>query len=460
MAKMKDFTQGNPGKQLLAFSWPLIIEILLQNFYNSADTMVVGKFLGDVAMGAVGCAGTITNVVLMLVTGMTQGAAVVISQYVGAVQETNVKKTLMTSTYIIIALAVVFGIVGLCASSALLDFINVEGEAKVLASQYLRIMFAGTVATALYNMGYVISRSLGDSLSPMIILIFTSVLNIGLNVLFVAGFHMGVAGVAYATVLATVIAAVICWVIIWKRCPMIRPDRTSLKPDREIGKIIFKLGIPSALSSSTGTLGVMAVQSMVNSFTTGSLPVMAAYAAATKIEALVTYPMGGISHGIQVLVGQNVGAGKFERVGQGLKASVKIIAVYSLLCGALLLFGGRTLMSLFTATEATVGIGYKYLVIIAVFVFFNGVSFTLRAVLNGAGDSVASAVFTVVELAARIAGAYILSGYTPLGYIGVFLGTPIGWVITSGAATARFCGGKWKQKRIVKSSSVRTAQES
>lgn len=218
MAKAtRDFTQGHPGKQLLLFSWPLILAMVLQNFYNMADTLIVGRFLGDTAMGAVGTAGTVTNVVLMLVGGATQGASVVISQYIGAKDEGNVKKALMTAVYIIVGLALVFGVVGLMTSSSLLRMINVNGEANDLASEYLRIIFAGTIATALYNMGYVVSRSLGDSITPMIVLVFTSILNVGLNVLFVVSFHMGVAGVAYATILATAIAAVICWGIIWCR---------------------------------------------------------------------------------------------------------------------------------------------------------------------------------------------------------------------------------------------------
>lgn len=455
----RDFTQGNPGKQLLLFSWPLIMAMILQNLYNMADTLIVGRFLGDTAMGAVGTAGTVTNVVLMLVGGATQGASVVISQYIGAKEEGNVKKALMTAVYIIVGLALVFGIIGLIASPALLRMINVYGEANVLASQYLRIIFAGTIATALYNMGYVISRSLGDSMTPMIVLIFTSVLNVVLNVVFVVTFDMGVAGVGYATILATAIAALICWVIIWRRCPIIRPDKDSVKPDGEMAKVITKIGVPSALMSSTNMIGILVVQSLVNGFTTVTLPVMAAYAAATKIEALISYPPGGISQGMQVLAGQNVGAGKFERVGQGLKAAIKIIAVYSAFSAAVLILGGRAFMGFFTDTPATITIGYAYLFCTAIGLFLCGVVFTVRYTLNGAGDASASAILSVIELVARIAGAYIFSHFTSLGYIGIFIGTPFGWLVASAAAVIRFKSGKWKSKRIVKASAnERTAE--
>lgn len=451
MAKAtRDFTQGHPGKQLLLFSWPLILAMVLQNLYNMADTLIVGRFLGDTAMGAVGTAGTVTNVVLMLVGGATQGASVVISQYIGAKDEGNVKRALMTAVYIIVGLALVFGVVGLMASSSLLRMINVTGEANDLASEYLKIIFAGTIATALYNMGYVISRSLGDSITPMIVLVFTSILNVGLNVLFVVSFHMGVAGVAYATILATAIAAAICWVIIWRRCPIIRPDKDSIRLDGPMAKVIAKIGIPSALMSSTNMIGILVVQSLVNGFTTATLPVMAAYAAATKLEAMISYPPGGISQGMQILAGQNVGAGKFERVGQGLKAAIQIIAVYSVFSGAVLILGGKALMGLFTSTQATIDIGYAYLVITAIGLFLCGVVFTIRYTLNGAGDASASALLSVIELVARVAGAYIFSHYTSLGYIGIFIGTPVGWLAASVVAVVRFKGGKWKEKRIVK----------
>ncbi|MDE7009303.1 MAG: polysaccharide biosynthesis C-terminal domain-containing protein, partial [Lachnospiraceae bacterium] len=218
--KGRDFTIGDPGKQLLLFAWPLVLSMLLQNLYNMADTLIVGRYLGDTAMGAVGTCGSITNVVLMLIGGCTQGMAVVLSQFVGAKDEVNVKKTIATGLYIIVGLSVVFGIIGIIFSRNLLMLINVSGEALEYAESYLVIIFAGALATALYNMGNSISRSLGDSITPMVVLIVTSILNIFLNILFVAFFKMGVPGVAYATILATAVSAIVCWCIILKKMPV------------------------------------------------------------------------------------------------------------------------------------------------------------------------------------------------------------------------------------------------
>ncbi|MDE6183988.1 MAG: oligosaccharide flippase family protein, partial [Lachnospiraceae bacterium] len=168
--KGRDFTVGDPGRQLLIFAWPLVLSMLLQNLYNMADTLIVGRYLGDTAMGAVGTCGSVTNVVLMLIGGCTQGMAVVLSQYIGAKDETKVKKTITTGLYMIVGMAIVFGIIGMVFARELLMMINVSGEALGYATSYLVIIFAGSVATALYNMGNSMSRALGDSVTPMIVL--------------------------------------------------------------------------------------------------------------------------------------------------------------------------------------------------------------------------------------------------------------------------------------------------
>lgn len=448
--KGRDFTVGDPGRQLLIFAWPLVLSMLLQNLYNMADTLIVGRYLGDTAMGAVGTCGSVTNVVLMLIGGCTQGMAVVLSQYIGAKDEIRVRKTITTGLYIIVGMAIVFGVIGMVFARELLMLINVSGEALDYAASYLVIIFAGSVATALYNMGNSMSRALGDSVTPMIVLIVTSILNIFLNILFVAGFHMGVPGVAYATILATILSAIVCWGIIWKKMPIVHPDKSTIRPDGEMAKLVIRIGLPSALQSSTVTIGILLVQALVNAFDTPLLPVMAAYAAATKIEAFISYPPGGISQGMQVLAGQNVGAGKFERVGRGLKASIKIIAVYSVFSAFVLITFGRFLMGFFTETPATVTIGYHYLVVTAIGVFFCGIVFTVRYTLSGSGDASAAVYISVIELAVRIGSAYVLSHFTPLGYIGVFLGTPMGWMVSGAYAVVRYRSGKWKKKRIVK----------
>ena len=448
--KIQDFTVGKPGKKLLLFSVPLIITMVLQNLYNMADSVIVGRFVNENALAAVGTSGSVTLVVLMLISGATQGASVIMAQFIGAKDEMRVKKTIMNACYIIIGLSILFGALGMIFSRAILRLINVPEENNILnyADLYLKIIFAGSVFTGFYNMANATSRALGDSVTPMIVLVITSVLNVGLNILFVTAFGMTTDGVAYATVIATIISGIVCWIILWKKAPMIRPNREALKFDPEIVKMIVRIGIPSALQSSTTSIGALLMQSLVNGF---GGTVMAAMAGATKIEALVSYPPGGITQGTQVFTGQNVGAGKFDRVKEGFIAGIKIIAVYSVFSALVMILAGKPFMGLFTTEGGEiVKIGYIYLVICGVGVFFCGLTFQTRAVLAGAGDATVSAVMSVLEIVVRVISAFLLSRYTPLGYIGVFLGTPIGWIVAGAFGLIRYKNGKWKEKRLVK----------
>ncbi len=246
---IRDFTQGNPTKELLMFSLPIACTLILQSFYNMADTLIIGNFVGDTAMGAVGTAGTVSSVLLMLVYGLSTGMGVVVSQFIGAKDYKNVKKSMMTAMYIVIGVSLLMTVIGISFSPAILRMMHVEGETLEMAVVYLRIIFAGTIAVAFYNMGNVLSRSLGDSVTPMIVLIITAIMNIALNILFVTVFHMKTDGVAYATVLANIISAISCWTILWRKTEAIHPDAEALKPDKEAAKLILKIGIPATLQS-------------------------------------------------------------------------------------------------------------------------------------------------------------------------------------------------------------------
>ena len=451
---IRDFTQGNPTKELLMFSLPIACTLILQSFYNMADTLIIGNFVGDTAMGAVGTAGTVSSVLLMLVYGLSTGMGVVVSQFIGAKDYKNVKKSMMTAMYIVIGVSLLMTVIGISFSPAILRMMHVEGETLEMAVVYLRIIFAGTIAVAFYNMGNVLSRSLGDSVTPMIVLIITAVMNIALNILFVTVFHMKTDGVAYATVLANIISAISCWTILWRKTEAIHPDAEALKPDKEAAKLILKIGIPATLQSSTMTIGALLIQTMINDFTTPALPIMAAFAAATKVEQLIAYPPGGVSDGMQTFAGQNVGAGKFDRVGKGLASCFKIIAVYSIFSACVLGFGGRFLMGLFTSTETTILIGSYYLIATAIGIFFNGIDYTFRFTLTGAGDATASTVLSVIGLLMRVGIAYVLAYLTPLGYIGIFIGTPASWALNSIFGMIRDKSGKWKEKCLIKQCEV------
>lgn len=441
-----DFTTGNPTKQLTKFAMPLVVSMILQNLYTVADMVIVGRFVGDDALAAVGTTGSLSMLVLMLMQGATLGMSVVISQFYGAKDNTMVKKTIVTSFYIITALAIAFGVIGAVYSRQLLQLIQVPDNILDDATTYLQIIFMGSIATALYNMVSQISRATGDSITPMIMLIVSSVLNVGFNLLFVLVFKLGVAGVAYGTIVSTFIAAIVCFIYTWRRLPILRPTRETAKLDINVIKMVMKIGVPSALQSSTLAIGHILVQTIVNGF--GST-VIAAYTAATRIEALIAYPPGGFTGAMQVFTGQNVGAGNFSRVKRGFKDSLIIILGYTLVSSTVMIVFGRQLISLFTTSDSTMlEIGREYLVLAAIGSLFCGVLQLTKSTLNGAGDASAAVWISSLELIGRIVGAFVLARY--IGYIGAFAGGPIGWLIGSAFGTLRYLSGGWMKKRLVK----------
>ncbi len=322
-----DFTSGSPIKKLFLFSLPLVAIMILESLYNTADSIIVGRYVGQDALSAVSSVGTLSSLVMMLVYGACTGISVIISQYAGAKNALMVKRSAITGTYFIAVLSIVLGAAGTILAPRLLTLINVPDDIRDDALLYLRVILLGTPVFSFYSMADAVSRAMGDSVTPMIVLIVSAVINIALNMLFVVVFHMAVAGVAYATVIAEGISAVVCAVIIWHKLPLIRPNRESVKPDRTVLKNIVRLGVPSVLESSTSSVGNVAVAALLNTF--GST-VIGAYNSALKIEMLVSYAPGGFTGGMQVWTGQNLGAGKPERVKKGYNATVAAIAVYSL----------------------------------------------------------------------------------------------------------------------------------
>lgn len=442
--KSNDFTVGHPTKKLLLFSLPLIAIMVIQSLYATADSIVVGQFVDEDALAAVNSASNVTQIVMLLLTGVSMGLSVLVSQYYGAKDMDMLRKSIVTSTYVIAILSVVLGILGAAFSKTFLIWIRVPENIIDDASLYLMIVFLGAPATAFYNMATGVARSVGDGVTPMIVLIITAILNIGLNVLFVAVFGLEVAGVALATVIATIISAIACIILVLKRLPMVRPTRDPLKPNEVVVKNLMKLGVPSALQSSANAIGGLVVQVVINGF--GST-VIAAYSSARQMESLISFPPGGFTGAMQIWTGQNVGAGKFDRVKEGYNATVKVIVIYSLFSIAMLLLFGRQLMSLFTTGDDFIRIGAEYLACACTGMFSVGMLYLSRSTLAGAGDAMATVYCTAIEITTRVVAAFVLSYY--FGYIGVFFAAPIGSTAGAIFATVRYLSGNWKTKGVV-----------
>lgn len=443
---MQDFTTGPPVRKLLIFAVPFIVSTVLQNLYGAADSVIVGRYVGETAMAAVGTTTAVTSLVLMFMSGATLGMSVVAAQFRGAGDTANLRRTVSTSMYLITVLSLLFGAVGIVLAEPLLRLIQVPPEALDDAVRYLRIIFFGSAATAYYNMANSLSRAMGDSMTPMVVLVIASVLNIGLNLLFVARFAMGVAGVGYATVIATALSAAASWALLLRKIPLLRLRGEDWRPSLRIAGIVARVGLPSALQTSSLSLGRLLMQSMVNGFGT---TVMAAFSAATKIEAFISYPPGGITGGMQIFTGQNVGANKLERVHLGYRGAALAVILYSMASGVVMCFFGRELVALFDPDNVEMArIGGIYLVWSGIGVTFCGILELSKSTLIGAGDTASSVYATITDMGVRLAAAFLLSRTAGLGYVGLFLGTPIGWLAASALSYGIYKQGRWKRKRI------------
>lgn len=449
--KATDFTTGEPIKKLVLFSLPLIAIMVIQALYNTADSVIVGRLVGEGALAAVSTSGTVTQLVLMLLMGAAQGVGVILSQYYGANDEIMVKKVVATGTYIIMGLSVLLGIIGAMLAEPLLHLINVPENIMADAALYLRIILLGTPVAAAYNLASGIARSTGDGMTPMVVLIISALLNVVFNYVLVKYFNLAVAGVAYGTVIAQAISAVVCLVVVWRKLPVIRPTRETIGFDREVLRGVVKIGIPSVLQSSAASIGSVLIARVLNGF--GST-VIAAYHSALKVEMLISYAPGGFTGAMQVWTGQNIGARKYDRIKQGYNASAKVIIAYTILSAAVMLLFGRQLVGIFTSDKSVgsefIQIGTQYLAVACTGLFSVGFLFLSRSTLVGAGDANAALVTTILELGGRLVTAYALSAL--FGYVGFFFAAPVGYTFGAIFATVRYLRGKWRTKSLVKPS--------
>lgn len=439
-----DLTRGNPTKLLLRFVIPILISNLFQQFYNVADTLIVGRYIGSGALAAVGTTGTIMGLVLVLMGGATSGVAVVVSQIYGSGNTARMRAAVANSMLLVSVLAIVLGVTGAALARPLLVLIRVPEDVLPDAMCYMQIVLLGSLATGLYNLSSSLLRALGDSVTPLIFLIVSCLLNVALNVLFVTVFAMGVAGVAYATVIATAVSALSCLIYAWFRQPLLRFGLRDLRPDWHLIALIAKIGLPSSLLSSTISIGMVMIQALVNSY---GAAVMAGYTLGQKMESLFANAGFAVANAMQIFAGQNVGAGDYDRVQKGFRSALLIALSYVAVASPCLLIFGKPILRLFTKDGAeVVNIAYQYSAMIAVSLPFVIVLITTRNTMHGAGDAMIPFIMGLFELASRFVCSYILS--IPFGYIGVFLGTPLAWLSAAVMGVIRYRSGKWKTKRL------------
>ncbi len=444
---VKDMTVGSPSRILFFFAMPMILGNLFQQLYNIVDSVVVGNFVGENALAAVGASYPITFLFVAIAIGASMGCSVVISQFFGAKRYGEMKTAIYTSLFSIGGLGVVLMGVGLLISTPILRLLGTPENIFADSATYLNIYFLGAGFLFLYNTLTAIFNALGDSKSPLVFLAIASVVNIGLDLLFVIRFQMGVAGVAWATLIAQGLSSVLSLIFLLRRLHRMETADAHRLYDVHMLTRMLRIAVPSMIQQSIVSMGMLFVQALVNSF--GST-VVAGYTAATKIDSIAMMPMLNISNAVSSFTAQNIGGGRPERVRKGYRAALVMTAVIALvITGCLYLFGAN-FMSLFVDADLSQGVidvGVEYLRVVSVFYLLMGGMFSTNGLLRGAGDVKAFMTSTLCNFVCRVTCAYAFANL--LGASSIWWSIPMGWGVGLTISFLRYRSGKWANKSLV-----------
>lgn len=423
-----DLTQGPVMKTMLLFAVPMILGNLLQQCYNVADTLIVGRFLGANALAAVGSSFTLMTFLTSILLGLCMGSGAVFSIRFGQKDDKGLKEGMCASFVMIAVLTVVLNVLAFAGVDGIIYFLRVPEEVRGLMREYLIVIFCGIVATFFYNYFASLLRSVGNSVAPLIFLAISAILNIGLDLLFVLRLGRGVAGAAEATVIAQYVSGLGIAAYIWLKCPHLRVTREHCRVRWACIREIGGFSILTCVQQSVMNLGILMVQGLVNSFGT---TVMAAFAAAVKIDSFAYMPVQDFGNAFSTFIAQNYGAKKEERIRAGVKGAVLTAFAFCLLISAAVWIFARPLMLLFVGAgeEAIVAEGIRYLHIEGAFYCGIGCLFLLYGLYRAVGKPAMSVVLTVISLGTRVVLAYVLSAIPALGVTGIWWSVPIGWLL-------------------------------
>lgn len=445
--EMKDLTVGTPFEVIGKFALPMILSMIFQQVYSVVDSIVAGRFIGVGALGAVGASQPITVIFIAVAVGTGMGVNVVISGFFGAKKYKRVKSCISTAVITIVIMSVILTVLGLAGCRWMMSAMSTPSDIFEDSALYLRIYIMGILFLMLYNGANAIFTALGDSITPLIFLIFSSVLNIILDVLFVTTFSMGVAGVAWATFIAQGIASVLAVVTVFRKNAKIQvPSYQKFSP-LLLRKMTW-IAVPSIMQQSFVSVGQLFVQGRINSF--GSV-VVAGYSGGFKIQIFILSVLGTIGNAVSSFTAQNAGAGKWQRTKEGTAAGLKIIVAMAAVFSAACLIFSRQAMGLFlegSSAQAvkSMGAGISFLRINAPFYALVSVKFVFDGMLRGMSEMKGFMASTFADLIARVSLSYILS--VPFGATGIWAAWPIGWVI--GTSVSVWYGKKAQRKYMIK----------
>lgn len=422
---IQDMTSGSPAKLILRFMIPMCLGNIFQQFYNIADSIVAGQFIGVTALAAIGSTGSLMFFVTGWLNGLSSGFAILVSQWFGARQYDKMRHYVAMSVYLAAGCAILMTVGLLAANEPILRLMNFSDEIMPDVKSYMGIIYAGLIVTAAYNSLAAFLRALGDSRSPLYFLIISAAINVVLDIAFIVVFGMGVEGCAYATVIAQGISAILCFLYILKKFRILHLQRKDFKVSfRSFGRLLA-LGIPMGLQFSITAIGTIIVQGAVNVY--GEV-YMAGFSAAGKLQNVVCTVFTAFGATIATYVGQNRGAGNMQRVKQGVRCTQTMILIWSVIAMAVMYFGGKYMTWLFIDPAETEVVNVSVMYFHAVFWCypFLGSIFLYRNTLQGMGYGLVPMLGGVFELVARTAIVMVVAGRT--SFVGVCLSDPAAWL--------------------------------
>lgn len=420
-----DMTQGNIALLLIRFAVPMIVGNLFQMMYNTVDSLVVGNFVGKEALAAVGSTTMIVNMLVFFFNGVSTGASVVISRYFGAHEEDNLHIAVETTMLVTFACGVIFTFVGVMMVDPMLRFMSTPEDVMGEAKEYLTIYFAGISGLLIYNMGGGILRAVGDARRPLLFLIFTSIINAVLDLVFVLVFHAGVAGVAYATIIAQFISAALILVLLSRTRDVYRLTWKDLHCNGIMLRQIFRIGLPAGVQSVITAFSNVFVQSYINYFGSAC---MAGWSCYNKLDTFIMLPYQSMANAATTFVGQNVGAGKEDRVNRGTVESLIITLGITGVISTLLFIFAEPATGIFSDDPEVIRYGSLFLHTNVFFLLFNCINHTLAGALRGRGDSTGPMVIMLTcFVAVRQLYLFIVTRFISNTPLLVGLSYPVGW---------------------------------
>lgn len=423
-----DLTKGNIGRTLMLFALPMIAGNLLQQFYNIADTLIVGQVLGRDALAAVGSAYTLMTFLTSIFLGLCMGSGALFSIYQGKGDVKSLKSAIFHAFCLIMSVTLAINVLVYVFINPILHFLRVPGDVYDGMKLYLLIIFAGIPATFLYNFFSCMLRALGNSSAPLIFLAVSAVLNIALDILFVAVIPLGIGGAALATVIAQYVSGIGIAIYVLIKCRAFLPSKGDRHFSSAILKEILNLSSLTCLQQSVMNFGILMVQGLVNSFGT---VIMAAFAAAVKIDTFAYLPVQDFGNAYSTFIAQNFGAGELKRIRRGTRTAFLISGIFSLIISAAVFIFAAPLMRIFIDSSETevIAAGVHYLRIEGAFYIGIGFLFLLYGYYRAVKRAGMSVVLTVISLGTRVLLAYVLSAVDTIGVTGIWLAIPIGWFL-------------------------------